>query len=182
MREIHNDDIVQCVEYEPQCRTVRIGHKQYYLSFPYMQFTTIVRPMSSFSHKSFHATFSNKPLKSIKSPAFYPLLPNIYPMDDGIIPDLNCQVCLSSDFRRKRCHYTIFEMISNFWQAGFHDRHWKGTQFIRETTLKTYLIWSEKTQEDPTFITKMKWPVKVKIGDFSKLRYETYCCFYERNS
>jgi len=94
-------------------------------------------------------------------------------------------VCLSSGFRYsyKRCNYTIFEMISDFWQAGFHDdRYWKGTQFIRETTLKTYLIWSEKTQKDPAFIMNMDWPVKVKIGDFSKLRYETYCCLYERNS
>jgi len=188
MREIHNDKTIQCVEYEPQCRTVHIdGYdfelndfsipkpKKYYLSFPYMQFTTVVR--SEWYVKSFHATFSNKPLKSIRSPAFYPLLPSIYPM----IPTkgnrkgaevMNSQVCLAGFGKDD-----IFEMISHFWQTNFypHD-NWQAVELIRETPLKSYLVWSEKTQEDPTFITKMKWPVKVKISDFPKLKYQNYCC------
>jgi len=184
MREIHNDDIVQCVEYEPQCRTVRINERKYYLSLPYMQFATILRkPIrhngKQYLYKSFHATFTNKPLESIDSPSFLPLLPSIYPR--RTYPQANCQVCLP---RRRytysaRCSDDIFEMISIFWQSKFEIKNdWLALHYIKKTRLKTYLIWSEKTQEDPTFITDTDWPVQVTISDFGNLSYQSYCSVF----
>jgi len=194
MREIHKDDTIHCVEFEPQCRTLRMlgrfrysterEYNQYYLSLPYMQFTTILRKVGSdyygSQYKSFHATFSNKPLKSIKSPAFLPLLPNIYPVAPASGNDLdyctarNCQVCLSYDLTSSM---DLNAMISHFFQSGFTPLgDWNGCNLLEKTkALKTYLIWSEKTQEDPSFITKVKWPLKVKISNFPKLPFRSAC-------
>ena len=187
MREIHKDNTLHCVEYEPQCRTIDIQSKKYYLSLPYMQFTIIDRSREAYEKwsrnylcrkrkvkkvSSFHATFSNKPVKTIKSPVFFPPLPNIYPRDSGSLSP-HCQVCLGGNYRR-RANGSIFEMISNFWQTSF-DGHW--SNLILDTpSLRTYLIWSEKTQEEPSFITKIKWPVNASISDFSYLQYESYGC------
>ena len=185
MREIYKDDTIHCVEYEPQCRTVTIKatgfqrDRKYYLSFPYIQFTTIKREGRVRETQSFHATVTNKPLRSINYKSSYLLLPSIYPMcgwDAKHRPGssiLTSQVCLHGMYGRA----DIFEMISYFWQTPFAEvNNWKSMECLPNTSLKSFLIWSEKTQEDPSFIMKVKWPLQLKISNLPKLGYQEYCC------
>jgi len=88
-------------------------------------------------------------------------------------PDPVCQVCLGGRILDDE-DKDIFEMISSFWQTKFHEDWLSLSRELK--AIKSFLIWSEKTQEDPSFITKVKWPIKAKIIDFPKLRYEQYCC------
>ena len=72
----------------------------------------------------------------------------------------------------------ILDMISSFWQSIFyHDNQWLGSYSLKYSSLRSYLVWSEKTKEDPTFITDINWPVQVMITDFGKLDYQDYCCY-----
>lgn len=169
-REIFRNDKLHVVEEAPRCRVVKfvLGalHAKYYLSFPYVQLGRYQHN----NHVSLHASFSNQPLKSIEDKVYLPCLPNCWS------PSL--QVCVypsNSDFEH---------LIELFWSAWFTPTEkYDGWRAIEKTpmwggldsgtNMPSFKKWGEMTQQDPTFITKVDWPIEASwtsVNDKMHLR------------
>lgn len=153
-REVHKDEKFHVVEFEPQCRTLKMSMFQKrtkrYLAFPYTQFTRYFGR----SGTSLHLSFTNKPIKKIDQTVYFPPLQNIW------YPNLQCCLmhCASSEFQT---------MMDYFWNTEYLDcEDWYSVPVLdKETPMRTYMRWEEMTKEDPDFILGVKWKQKAKISE-----------------
>ena len=145
-REVYRTKKMHVVEYPPQIRVCKFKvHGQrtrHHLAMPYMQFARYAGNQGT----SLHVSFTNEPIKSIKTKVYFPPLPNVW------YPSL--QICLMH-----APNNTFEACIKNFWNTEYLDcEDWYCFPVLREEyPMKTYKGWARMTKDDPNFITEIKW-------------------------
>jgi len=159
-REVFKSDRLHVIEYAPQVRMCRFDMRSslnrkfsMQLAMPYVQFSRYL----GISGTSLHFSFTNKPISGIRDTVYFPPLPNIwYP---------SMQVCIMIAQAATMTH-----LIETFWNTEYLDcEDWySGPILAKETPMKTYKQWAEKTKEDPRFILDIEWTQPACIAEIPK--------------